>query len=222
MSNPTPPNPNLPTSLHPGAAPVLDGSADVMPPQAFNSVYAGAPPWDIGKTQPALAKVFDSGEIVSPVLDAGCGSGEHAIDLAARGYAVLGIDFAPAAIAKAQEKAGARRSAAEFKVHDALNLRSLNRTFNTVIDSGLLHCFSDENRKRYVSELAAVLNPGGRAILMVFSEKETRPGPRRVTQAELHAAFADGWRFNYINDSAFESTMHEGGAKAWLVSVQRE
>lgn len=211
MSNPMPP----------GVSPaVLDGSADVMPPQAFNSVYAGAPPWDIGKSQPELAKVFDSGEIVSPVLDAGCGSGEHAIDLAARGFAVLGVDFAPAAIEKANEKAGARKSAAEFCVHDALNLRSLNRKFNTVIDSGLLHCFSDENRKRYVDELAAVLNPGGKIFLMVFSEKETRPGPRRVTQDELRAAFA-GWKSNYIKDSFFESTMHEGGAKAWLASFEK-
>jgi len=216
MSNPFPDNPNMPPS-----GPVLDGSADVMPPQAFNSVYAGAPPWDIGKSQPELVKVFNNREIVSPVLDCGCGSGEHAVDLAARGYAVLGIDFAPAAIAKAQEKGGARRSAAEFKVHDALDLRSLNRKFNTVIDSGLLHCFSDENRRKYVSELGAILNPGGKVFLMVFSEKETRPGPRRVTQDELRAAFGSGWKVSYIKDSFFESTMHDGGAKAWLACVER-
>ena len=34
------------------------------------------------------------------------------------------------------------------------------------------------------------------------------------------AAFA-GWKLNYIKDSFFESTMHEGGAKAWLASFEK-
>ena len=42
-----------------------------------------------------------------------------------------------------------------------------------------------------------------------------------MTQAELREAFGAGWKFNYIKETAFESTMHEGGAKAWLASVQR-
>jgi hypothetical protein len=61
-------------------------------------------------------------------------------------------------------------------VHDALNLRALNRTFNTVLDSGLLHCF----RTRTASAMS--MNWRGaesrrKIHVMVFSEKETRPGP---------------------------------------------
>ena len=46
--------------------------------------------------------------ISGSVLDAGCGTGETALYLAGRGHAVVGIDFAPAAIARARVKAAAR------------------------------------------------------------------------------------------------------------------
>src|SRR5262249_19769075 len=147
---------------------------------------------------------------------AGCGSGEHAMNLAARGLDVLGVDFAPRAVEQAQKKARERNSAAQFRVHDALDLPALGKRFDTILDSGLFHCFSDENRAKYVASLAGAAAPGARLILMCFSELETRPGPRRVTQAELRSAFASGWTIDSIAPARFESHMHEGGAQARL------
>ncbi len=50
----------------------------------FSKIYEGNPPWDIGKPQPPFVTVAD--QIVSPVLDAGCGTGNTALF-----YAALGI-----------------------------------------------------------------------------------------------------------------------------------
>lgn len=197
------------------------GEKDVLTPDAFNETYSGQPPWDIDHPQTDLVKAIESNAISGAVLDAGCGSGEHSIFLAASGCDVLGVDFAPAAIDKAQAKAKARGSSAQFQVHDALQLHTLARKFDAALDSGLFHCFSDENRARYVQELASVLKPGGKLVLMCFSEVEKRPGPRRVTQHELRESFANGWRFVELHSARFESLMHEGGAKAWLAVVER-
>jgi cyclopropane fatty-acyl-phospholipid synthase-like methyltransferase len=47
---------------------------------------------------------------------------------------------------------------------DALALKDWNERFDTVIDSGLFHVFNDDDRRRYVEGLAAVVKPGaGRA-----------------------------------------------------------
>jgi cyclopropane fatty-acyl-phospholipid synthase-like methyltransferase len=59
---------------------------------------------------------------------------------------------------------------------DALALKDLPEVFDSVIDSGLFHVFSDEDRKRYVGGLATVLKPGGRLFLLCFSDEE--PGTR--------------------------------------------
>jgi cyclopropane fatty-acyl-phospholipid synthase-like methyltransferase len=61
---------------------------------------------------------------------------------------------------------------------DALALQDLPEVFDTVIDSGLFHVFSDEDRKRYVEGLATVLKPGGRLFLGCVSDEE--PGTPRT------------------------------------------
>jgi cyclopropane fatty-acyl-phospholipid synthase-like methyltransferase len=80
-----------------------------------------------------------------------------------------------------------------FLVKDALTLKDWTERFDTVIDSGLFHVFSDEDRLRYLKGLATVLKAGGRLFLMCFSDEEPgSQGPRRVSQQELHDAFAQG------------------------------
>ena len=57
----------------------------------FEDFYDGKAPWDIGKPQGTFAAAAD--QVTGPVLDAGCGTGEHALFFAARGHRVIGIDF---------------------------------------------------------------------------------------------------------------------------------
>ena len=82
------------------------------------------------------------------VLDAGCGTGEHALFFAARGHRVTGIDFVEEAIRRARAKAAERGLAVEFLVKDATGLEDWGERFDSVIDSGLFHCFSDDDRPR--------------------------------------------------------------------------
>jgi cyclopropane fatty-acyl-phospholipid synthase-like methyltransferase len=193
----------------------------------FESAYAGQAPWDIGKPQKPFIDMAD--RITGSVLDAGCGTGETALFLAGRGRKVTGIDFIEEAITRARRKAAERGLSATFLVMDALALKDLPEVFDSVIDSGLFHVFSDEARKRYVEGLASVLRPGGRLFLMCFSDEEPgTQGPGRVSQKELHDAFAQGWVIESIEPSQYEVcpdlkelTFSEGGPRAWFVVVRR-
>jgi cyclopropane fatty-acyl-phospholipid synthase-like methyltransferase len=138
----------------------------------FNPAYRGAPPWDIGRPQKEFAGLVRTGEVRGSVLDIGCGTGEHALFFAAEGYDVWGVDSAPLAIAKAQEKAAERGLHVHFLVLNALALSTLNRTFDTATDSGLFHTLSDEDRPVFVENLAAVLVPGGKYFMLCFSDLE--------------------------------------------------
>jgi len=64
---------------------------------------------------------------------------------------------------------------------DALDLACLGRTFETIIDSGLFHLFTDEERRRFLPSLAAVLRPGGTYFMLAFSDQETRERPRGIS-----------------------------------------
>ena len=196
------------------------------PAARWDSAYeAGSrPPWDIGRPQPAFVRLADGGLLRGRLLDAGCGSGEHALLAAARGADVVGVDVSPRAIDRARRKAGERGIAVRFEVADALSLGELGLTFDTVIDSGLFHVFDDADRARYVTSLASVLEPGGTCYLMCFSDRQPGTmGPRRVSQEELRAAFSDGWAVASIVAEAFEVNPGLGTptAQAWLATIRR-
>src|ERR1700722_8715041 len=99
--------------------PIDSETPRIHTPEEFDASYAGTPPWDIGRPQPMFMALANAGALRGRVLDAGCGTGEHALMAARLGLDVTGIDAAPAAIARAQAKASERGLAARFIVWDA-------------------------------------------------------------------------------------------------------
>jgi SAM-dependent methyltransferase len=190
----------------------------------FDNAYrdGGRPTWDIGGPQGALLRLAGRGLIVGSVLDAGCGTGENALHLAALGHTVLGVDFAAVAVARAIEKAAERGLSAEFRVADALDLAALGRTFDTILDVGLFHTFSDAERPRYAASLGTVLRLGGRAFLLCWSDRNPfGRGPRRISTREIRQAFGDGWRVEAIDPEWLETRLPEGRIHAWLARIAR-
>jgi cyclopropane fatty-acyl-phospholipid synthase-like methyltransferase len=195
---------------------------------AFEGLYGRVAPWEIGKPQAPFIGAADG--VVSPVLDAGCGTGETALYLAARGCQVTGIDFVEEVIQLARRKAAERGLTAKFLVKDATTLADWGERFASVIDSGLFHVFSDADRRRYVAGLARVLMPGGRMFLMCFSDEEPGTvGPRRVSQQELYATFAEGWEVESvqlvhceIHPQFAEAQFSPGGPKVWFAVIRRQ
>jgi cyclopropane fatty-acyl-phospholipid synthase-like methyltransferase len=201
--------------------------SNVPTKQHFEDAYSSEAPWDTGKPQQEFVAVAK--QIAGAVLDAGCGTGENALFFAERGCKVTAIDFLAEPIERAKKKATQRGLSVNFLVQDALSLKDCTEKFDNVIDSGLFHVFSDEDRKRYVEGLAHVLKPGGRLFLLCFSDEEPGTfGPRRVSKDELNLAFAQGWTVESIKPTTFATNPNfkgaefsSGGPKVWFVVAKR-
>jgi SAM-dependent methyltransferase len=201
--------------------------------RAFDTAYAdgGVPTWEIGRPQPAVVRLVEAGAFGEPgatVLDAGCGTGEHALLLAAIGHPVVGVDLAAEAIRRARAKAAERgvHPSPKFLVGDALDLRTLEPfgPFDAALDVGLFHTFSDADRPRYAASLAAAVRPGGHAFILCWSDRNPFGfGPRRVTRRELRTTFraAAGWRVDRIDGNELASRLPGGRIHAWLVRLTR-
>jgi SAM-dependent methyltransferase len=189
------------------------------PPGSADDLYATPPPWDIGRPQLAFQALADGGAIRGRLLDAGCGTGEHALMCAALGLDVTGVDLAPRALHAAETKARDRNLIARFLRHDARRLADLGESFDTVLDCGLFHVFG-EDRGTYVDSVRSVLVPGGRFFILCISETEPHDwGPHRITRTQITAAFAHTWRIDSIEPSTIEITPDPGAVQAWLVTL---
>lgn len=189
----------------------------------FDEVYRGRdPPWEIGRAQSEFRRLVSDGAIRGRVLDLGCGTGENALYFAAHGHATLGVDFAPAAIARARAKPSSATLPVRFLVHDALELSTLGERFATLTDCGLFHTLTDDQRPRYVESVRSALEPDGRLFLLCFSEEEPLDwgGPRRVTQAELRTTFASALPVESIRAARFETRRPEITGRAWLAAMR--
>lgn len=109
-----------------------------------------------------------------------------------------------------------------------LHLDDIPEAFDSVIDCGLFHVFSDEDRARYVEGLASVVKPGGKLFMMCFSDEEPPgDGPRRVSQDEIYDSFTKGWDVESIQQTRFETRpdlqdiqFSEGGPFAWFSVIR--
>jgi SAM-dependent methyltransferase len=103
----------------------------------------------------------------STILDAGCGTGRYALELARRGYRVWAVDRSPELIAVAQARAFHAAVRPEFIVGDLVTA-AFTRKFDTVLCRGVLNDLVEESdRIAIFRQFAAWLRPGGVAIFDV-------------------------------------------------------
>jgi 2-polyprenyl-3-methyl-5-hydroxy-6-metoxy-1,4-benzoquinol methylase len=187
------------------------------------SYQDGPAPWDVGP-QPAVVRLASDGAFTGTVLDAGCGSGDNALHLAALGLSVLGFDVAETALAVARQKAVERGLEVEFVVADALRLDDVGRRFDTVLDCGLLHTFDADEQSQYAASLASATEPGGTLYVLCFSDQGADTGPHPISQHDLRAAFetGTGWTVASIEADRVHTRFHgDTGAPAWLATITR-
>ena len=144
----------------------------------LETIYAETPedeiPW-ISKEPPSqLVGLLDSsGVLPCKAVDLGCGTGNHALYLASRGFDVTGIELSETAVRIAREKAKDRGLAVRFVSDD---LRSSHAGFDAVFafafEWQVLHHILPEERPGYLANVAKMLAPGATYFALFFSDKD--------------------------------------------------
>jgi SAM-dependent methyltransferase len=116
-----------------------------------------------------LFRKFASGKIRT-ILDLGCGTGNHAIPLAQRGYRVTGVDLAEDMLQQARLKAHSLPTEQITFLREDLRLFSLPRKFDAALMMFAVLGYSTTNEDvlAALNSVSRHLNPGGLFICDVW------------------------------------------------------
>lgn len=105
------------------------------------------------------------------ILDVGCGTGRHAIELTKRGYHVTGIDFSEGQLKRAREKAAEQQLEIDFRQHDARDL-PFDREFDVAImlcEGGFSLMETDEMNFAILQSVTRALKTPGKFIFTTLN-----------------------------------------------------
>jgi cyclopropane fatty-acyl-phospholipid synthase-like methyltransferase len=167
--------------------------------QRFKDRYAsGTIPWDDDLPPPELIALVDR-QMAGRALDLGCGFGRTSIYLARHGWQVDGVDFVPAAIQEARQRAETAGVAqrTQFHIADVSKLDFLKGPYDLAIDIGCMHTFTAAELVSYRDGLYHLLADGATYLLFAHlrdDEDEIDPEePRWIADEDLLALFAEGF-----------------------------
>jgi SAM-dependent methyltransferase len=105
------------------------------------------------------------------ILDIGCGTGRHSIELTKRGYSVTGVDLSESQLERARQKAGEQKLVIKFLMHDARLL-----PFNKEFDLAIMLCEgafplmeTDEMNYQILESAARALKDNGKLIFTTLN-----------------------------------------------------
>ena len=139
---------------------------------------AGNTPWDRGEANPQLGVWIASGALKPcRILVPGCGSGYEVAALAASGFEVTALDYAPVAIKRTRELLASRNLKAELVEADALAWRP-QRAFDAIYEQTCLCALYPDQWRDYADQLHRWLVPRGRlyALFMQFARPSAAEG----------------------------------------------
>jgi cyclopropane fatty-acyl-phospholipid synthase-like methyltransferase len=179
----------------------------------------GPYPWDLGRPRDFLVQLLERGMIEGDrALDTCCGLGTNGLYLAEKGFNVTGIDISEKAVKIANRKAEKTRKSEniDFKVHSFMDMDFEPGSFDFVLDIGCFHHVAKEDRQKFIENVRRVLRPGGRYLLMCFSDR-MGPAWNHFSEQQVRGLFSG--HFNIMILEEISSVEGDGVTRYFYVSL---
>ncbi|WP_088891545.1 methyltransferase domain-containing protein [Leptolyngbya ohadii] len=157
-----------------------------------NRYQEGTARWDLGQAAPPFVSLLDAEDApeTGRIAVLGAGRGQDALLFAERGFEVVGFDFAPSAIADANQLAQARGLTAQFLQRDIFKLSpEFDAQFDYVLEHTCFCAIDPSQRDEYVQVVRRLLRPGGELIALFWAHDRLGGPPFGTSLKELRSRF---------------------------------
>ncbi len=173
-------------------------------------------PWDLGAEPIELANALRAElRSVGRVLIPGCGSGYEVRSFVAAGWEVSAIDFAPAAVTRAQRILGPladRVRQADFFTSDVTG------PYDLIYERTFLCSFPYERWPQYAARMKSLLRPGGRLAGVFFYGTNPEPPPYPLSPETAQHLFGRYFRLHTDRPiGATQALPLYGGGERWQI-----
>lgn len=163
------------------------------------------------------------------LLDAGCGNGRYAVELARHGFAVTGVEREPALLAEARRRPVGPREQVRFESGDLLALPAA-AMYDAILCRGVLNdLVEDGPRAAVFGAFARALRPGGALLLDVRDweasvvAKTAQPvAEKRVATPRGPLAFRTVTRLDPARHRLLIAERHTLGAGAEAITARHD
>lgn len=173
----------------------------------------GTDRWDLGQAAPPFSSLLASDAAPAPgrLIALGSGRGHDALLFAERGFEVVGVDFAPSAVAEAQSLAIARQLNAEFIQRDIFELASSTSgdasdvsfagQFDYVLEHTCFCAIAPHQRSDYVELVHRLLRPGGELIALFWAHNREGGPPYGSSPDGIRDLFGPRFRLTQLEQA---------------------
>jgi ubiquinone/menaquinone biosynthesis C-methylase UbiE len=132
-------------------------------------------------------------------LDLGTGPGTQAMELAKKGFDVIGSDISGTVIERNKIMYETQYHNIKFVVDNILYSDFKENYFDYIFDRGCFHVFSEEDRPKYYNQIKRILKQKGILFLKCFSiDEPMKDGPYRFSHKDIHNIFSKNFQINEI------------------------
>jgi SAM-dependent methyltransferase len=141
-----------------------------------------------------------------PALDLGCGTGRWSVELARRGWQVVGVDVVPKAVLAARRRAQAAGVDVALFEGDVTALRDagVGSGFSFFLDVECFNHLNDSQRQAMGREVDAIASADATLLLLVWARARRGPLPPGASREDLKTAFP-GWQI--VEEQPYEGDL---------------
>lgn len=168
-----------------------------------NRYQEGTARWDLGQPAPPFVSLLDSPDAPAPgrMLVLGSGQGHDALLFAERGFEVVGVDFAPSAIAQSRAAAQARHLPAEFLQRDMFSLeQDFANAFDYVLEHTCFCAIAPHQRPDYGRLVHTVLRPQGELIALFWCHDRPGGPPYGSSPEDIRGLFSESFDICFLEN----------------------